>query len=120
MPLPAVIAAVVGTDILSRAFGTAKQIAIETAKWIAFKGLVYLIVFTVVPVLLYNILTGLMFDLLDYGLNYIAGSGFDQSNLVIQFTGIAGWIATQISLPQCLSIFMSAVAVRFVLNAIRL
>ena len=120
MPLPALLASIAGTSMLSNAFGTAKTIAIEAAKWVAFKGLVYLVLFTVIPVLLYNIATRLIFDFMDYGLDYIATSGFDQSGLIIQFTGIGGWIVQTIQLPQCVSIFMSAIAVRFVLNFLKM
>lgn len=106
-------------------FGTfsaskAADVAVEVAKWIAFKGLVYLVLFTVVPVLLYNIFQDFIFDAITWGLQYIGASGFSGAGLTIQLTGFAGYIATVIGLPSMFSMFMTAIAIRFVLHLVRL
>jgi hypothetical protein len=114
MALPLVIGSV-ATSMLG-AFGgwIAKLLSIETIKFLAWRAFILFIVFVCLPLVLYNVGVDLMFDLMEVGMGY-AGD-LNQQSLTIQLTGMAGWMATQLNLPQCFSMYMSAVSVRFAMG----
>jgi hypothetical protein len=92
-------------------------LAVESLKWIATRALVIGSMTLILPVVLYNVFTGIMEEILTIVTNEIQGGGV--SSVMIQITGLAGWIGTQINIAGMLSIFLSAVALRFVLAMIR-
>ena len=100
--------------------GAVVNIMIAVARWVATKALVYLLIFTVIPVVFYNILQDFVFDAIQWGLNYIGASGFAADGLVVQLSGIAGYIAVNLGLPSMFSMIMSAVAIKFVLGFVRM
>lgn len=96
------------------------MIAWDVFKWIVVKAFIGSLVFIILPIVAYNFILGFINDALIFGLNYIDSSGLTDNGLVLNLTGMAGYIATAIGLPSMFSMFMSAVWIRFVLNALRL
>ena len=90
--------------------------AIAAIKFVAWKTFIIGVLYIGIPILIYNILVGLIFDFLDYGMDYIASAEFN--NVIIQFSGMGGWMAQTIMLPQAFSIFMSFLAIRFIMRFI--
>jgi len=96
------------------------QITLEGLKVAAFKLFMGTIIFTVLPVILYNVVIDLVVDFMGWALDYIGASGFAGDGLLIQLTGMGGWLANVLGLPSMFAMLMSAVAIRFVLNIVRL
>jgi hypothetical protein len=93
-----------------------KFLSVETLKFLAWRALIMFIVFIALPVVLYNVLSGLMFDFIEYAMSYVTEQNFQSP--VVQLTGLAGYIASQIQLVQVVSLALSFVAIRFVMRFI--
>lgn len=93
-------------------------ITLEGVKFTAQKVFWLFMVGFVVPVLLYNVAVSLMTSVMELGYTLIGGYTGTGSSLTISLTGMAGWIAQQIYLPQAVSTYLSAVSVRFVISMI--
>jgi len=109
---------VIGGLISIISAGIARLLTIETLKFIATKALIIGAMTLILPVVLYNVFTTLLQEMIDIASTQIGGAGL--SSAVVNLTGLAGWIAIQINLASCLSIFLSAVALKWVLGFIRL
>jgi len=102
---------------VSRPIEWIKEAAAFGIKWIAFRLFIISIVITTLPVGLY------------YGWNFIidvtmewVGSrmaGGELPSMGLQLTGLGAWLADQMQLPACLSILMTAAALRFTLKMVR-
>ena len=90
--------------------------AAALAKFIATKAFLIGLFYIGLPILVYNFLLNFIIEFIDYGMQYIADANV--SELAIQFTGMGGWIANQIMLPQAFAVFMSFLAIRFVMRFI--
>lgn len=108
----AAVIGVVGSSIAKLVGGVAKTISVETMKWVAFRAFMLFILYVALPILLYNIFVGIFLDFIDYAISYVSGQSF--SAMTIELTGMGGWIAQQIQLPQAFSIFMSFLAIKFI------
>jgi hypothetical protein len=92
----------------------AKTLSVETIKFLAMRALIMFTVFVALPVVMYNVGVDLIFSLIEAGMDY-AGT-LDADSLTIQLTGMAGWIAEQIRLPECMSIYMTAISTKFAMG----
>jgi len=90
-----------------------RLLSVETIKFIAWRALVMFLVFIALPVVLYNVFIGMLFDFMDYVMTFISGQGL--SSHTINFTGIGAHIVSQIQLVQAFSVYMSFVAIRFLM-----
>jgi hypothetical protein len=97
--------------------GLAKLLTVETLKFVAFRALIIGSLTLVLPVVLYNVFTRILQETMDICSANIASGGITGG--MVELTGMAGWIAQQINLSGCFSIFLSAVALRFTLSFIR-
>lgn len=109
MPIP-VIGALAGVI----AGSTAKTIAVEVAKFIATRALLYTLFIFILPVVLYNVFTTILEELMELATGQISGEGL--SAVVINIGGMAGWIGSQLELPAAFSLIMSALGLSFVLR----
>lgn len=107
---------VIGTLFGSAIGSIGKLISVETIKFIAWRALIMFLMFVALPVVLYNVFTGLIFDFMDYGMSYITGSGV--SAFTIEITGLGAYIASKIQLVQAVSVYMSFVSIRFLMRFI--
>ena len=94
----------------------AKLFSVETIKFIAWRALIMFLMFVALPVVLYNVLTGMLFDFMDYAMTYLTDQGL--SAYTIEITGIGAYIAGKIQLVQAVSISMSFVGIRFLMRFI--
>lgn len=106
--LGSLLAGVVGS------FG--KLFSVETLKFLAWRAFILFIVFVALPVVFYNVATGLMFDFIQYALDYLSSQGI-QSH-VFQFTSIGAYIAQKIQLVQAFTVFISFLSIRFIMRFI--
>jgi hypothetical protein len=96
--------------------GAGQAISVETLKFIAWRALMMFLVFVALPIVLYNVLTGIVFDFMDFSMSYLTGQGISQ--FTVQLTGMGAYIASKIQLVQAFSVYMSFVAIRFIMRFI--
>jgi hypothetical protein len=105
--------------IISLIGGTGKQIGIEVAKFTAMKALLLFLVFVAAPIVIYNVFGDLMMAFAMYGIGKLAGIDIPSVNALIQLTGMGGWVAEKIQIPEAMSIFMAFVSIRFDINLVK-
>jgi len=82
-------------------------------RWIAFKTVAYALMVVVLPVVLWNVMS----DWTLYLLGYVIGQ-LPPDSFTYQMTGLAGWFAVQLQLPQVITVLVSALATRMMISAI--
>ena len=85
------------------------------------KGLLTFLFITVIGIILYNLAVELLVEFLNFGLAKVAdvtGSIDGSLSPTYQFTGLAGYLATHLMIPQCIAIMVSFVSLRFLLGFI--
>lgn len=103
------------------ATAAAAALTLKAVVFLGLKGLAIFMLFTAVPIMLYNVLSSVITDIMTSMLDYISTlEGVDPGNLIISLSGMGGYIATQIMLPQCFSVFMTFLSLRWVLNIVTL
>lgn len=112
MPIP-LLAPVVATIVGA----IAKTVSVEGLKWIATRGLLVALVGGMLPVVLYNLFNQILLEFITYAASQNPDAG-NLSSVVIQITGLGGWMATQLKLPQAFALVCSAAALRTALNMI--
>lgn len=94
----------------------ARFLTVGVAKYIAVKALLIGLFTLVLPVILYNVFTRILQEIISEATNRIGVSGM--SSVVFTLSGFGAWIGTNIQAPAAFSIIISAVALRFSLNLI--
>ncbi len=93
----------------------AKFLTDSLLKFAAYKLLVFTLLTVTFPIIIKNLLTWL-FGVLTSAVGTIDMG--DMSSVVIQFTGFSAYLAQQLHLVDCISILLTALAIRFALNFI--
>lgn len=85
--------------------------------FLAVKVLLISLVVVVLPIVLNNVI----YKLLSISLDFINAnsSSLVEPSMMLQVSGMLGYLVVNLSIPQCISILLSAVAVRFTLRALR-
>lgn len=94
----------------------ARLITVETAKLIALKAMLLVLAIVVLPLVVENFLVYLIsgaYGVMDAN---VASSGL--APVILQITGMGGWIAEQLRLPESFAVIISGITVRFGINAI--
>jgi len=75
-------------------------------------------VFTVIiGVVLYNLLVTTIQEIMTFSINQISGA--DMGSVTSPtISGFAGWFLAQIKIPECVSVIVSCVTIRFILRKI--
>jgi len=89
----------------------------EGVKWIAFKAVMLVLFMTVLPIVLKNV----FYDLLQTFMSTAASKmgGVSTGSLAahtVQISGMGGWLASVLKLPECFALILSAVALRLTLK----
>ncbi len=108
--MPAAIAAILG------ALG--RHLLDKLSYFLAMKALMIALIITVLPIILKNTFTWLIET--THNAMAQAVSGYQLSAQIIQISGVGAYLAQQFQLPTCLSIIVTALAIRLVLNFIPL
>ena len=93
----------------------AKFLTDSLLKFAAYKLLVFTLLTVTFPIIIKNLMTWL------FGVLTSAVGTIDMGNMtsvVIQFTGFSAYLAQQLHLVDCISILLTALAIRFALNFI--
>ena len=85
--------------------------------FLAVKVLLLALMVTVLPVVLNN----LFYSLIEKSMNFMdSQTGYFESPLVYQASGLMGYLVDSLYLPECLSMLLSALSVRFMLKVMRI
>jgi len=97
----------------------ALEIGAKTILWLAAKALILFLIFTAIPILMFNFGMDFLLTLAQYGVSYVGGvSNLDAQ--VVQITGLGAWIGSHMQVDTALSMILSAVSIRFCLHLMRL
>jgi len=86
------------------------------ARFAAWKTIIWVIVVSVFPVILYNVFSRLISDYIQIIQTYSQGAVGNP--YVIQLTGLAAWLSVQLRLAEAFSVLVSAIMFRFALKMI--
>jgi hypothetical protein len=107
------------TSLTTSVAGTGKQIAIEVIKFAAAKALLLFIVFVAFPIIIYALAGDIIVALAMYGVEKLAGIELGSFQGLVQLTGMGGWIADKIALPDAIALFMAFVSIKFDMKIVR-
>lgn len=114
--MPLLLVQLFGSILTFLGANAARVFTIETIKWLATKGLALFIIYIALPIVLYNVFSGLIIDFMQAGINCVTSNVSGYSPNTIALTGIGGWIASTIGLPSMIAQFLSAVSTRFAIS----
>jgi len=93
-----------------------RVVSIETLKFVAYRAMLLTAFTVILPAVLYKVVGSLFMEMSTYAYSQISSAGMPP--LSLQLTGLAGWMATSMNLEASISVVLSAVSLRFVLNLI--
>lgn len=103
----------------SLAASSVAKITIEGAKFLAWRSFIIFLLGAVFPILAYNIFCYILGNIMEVSLALIQDNTGDiTTNLTLSFTSLAGWVANQIGLAQVISVYLTAISIRFILSLI--
>jgi hypothetical protein len=82
--------------------------------WTALKTVFSTLTITVLPIILTNVFKAIV----DGVLSLITSMIGSVSPLAVSLTGLAGWLASALSVPACFAILFTAIAIKFTLRLI--
>lgn len=85
--------------------------------FVALKALLYALFILVLPIVLKNVLTWFMSQMMTL-INSNIQSGSTLEAFTMQLNGVGAYLGGMLQLPYCLSIILSAIALRITLNFI--
>lgn len=88
--------------------------AVYSILFFGVKALIASVMFVALPLVIYNVFSVILIEIMEFTMSYVSESGV--SDLTVELTGMGGWIANQIMLPQAFGVFMSFVSIRFVMR----
>lgn len=101
---------------VSRIIGIIKSIVWDIAKFAATKVLLIAICVTILPISIYYGWCTIMENVLSNVTTQTTGM---YSGTTIEITGFGAWLGYHLQIGQCLSIFISALSLKFVLSFFR-
>ena len=110
--------AILGIDSLLTYVGSifSKFFSDVMLKFAAFKALAVTFITVTLPIVLKNLINWMMEQVI-----LISNSNLDMDSLhssTMTLTGLAGYLASHLLLPDCIAIIITGIAIRFVLNFI--
>lgn len=91
-------------------------VSIETLKFVAYRAMILTALTIILPAVLYKVIGTLFMEMSTFAYSQISEAGVPP--LSLQLTGLAGWMASSMNLEASISVVLSAVSLRFVLNLI--
>lgn len=88
----------------------ARLLGVGALRFALWKAILWTFVVSVLPTVLYNLLSSLISEYIAMVSNYTTGSG--QTSYVVTLSGLAAWLAVQLKIPESFSLILSAVVFR--------
>jgi len=96
---------------------TERLTAFETAKFLAYKSLLFFLVCIVLPAVLYNLYFIILYSMVNVAGTYATGK---LDSFVLSFSGLGAWMADKVRFSEAFGIFMDALTIRFVFRFLRI
>ncbi|MCM2283357.1 MAG: hypothetical protein NDI81_01150 [Desulfobacula sp.] len=94
-----------------------KDLAINFAKWLAFRGLMIALFTTLIPLAIYAGWKLINEQIFNYVLSH-TGS-VESFGALVELTGLAAWLGDLLRFQECFAVLASAMLFRFVLSFIK-
>jgi hypothetical protein len=94
-----------------------KHFTFEVAKYIALRALIIGVCLAIGPIVLFKGFSMIIQFLLNYTSSYIGGTGLEPA--VVNIVGIGAYLAAKMKIAEGFSVFLSFLAVSFILRVIR-
>ncbi|MEN6461034.1 MAG: hypothetical protein ABFC94_06680 [Syntrophomonas sp.] len=75
------------------------------------------VMMTILAVVLYNLCVTTIQEVFNFAIEQIGQAGIGSVSIP-SITGFAGWFLAQVKLPECLSVMVSAISIKFILRKI--
>lgn len=85
-------------------------------RWIAWKTLILAVVTVTLPIVLKNVITWLYETVITAASSHISTSGL--THAAFEFTGLSGYLAYHLMIPESISVILTALSIRLILNFI--
>ncbi|MGL1931381.1 MAG: hypothetical protein OCC45_06425 [Desulfotalea sp.] len=85
-------------------------------KFIAYKTLFITFFVTVVPVIIKNLVSWFGDEMMNVLVSVTNGWANDLHSLTYQLTGLSGYLANKLLIPDCFTVILTACSIRLVLN----
>lgn len=85
-------------------------------KFTSYKILIFTLLTVTLPVVIKNLMTWFFEQIISVAQNNADFS--ELSSIVVEFSGFAGYLASHLLIPDCVSVLLTAVAIRAMLNFI--
>lgn len=100
---------------ISRAIEWIKNAAADVIKYLALKALLIALIYTLLPIALYK---GWLI-IQEKVLGYLSANVGGFQSTMLQYTGIAGWLADQLRFAECFTVLISGLTARFIFSFFR-
>jgi hypothetical protein len=118
MPLPAI--PIVGGLIAWLGGAIAQKFAVETLKWLAWKALLLGLLTIVLPIVLMNVFDMILEKVMaaaNAKIAEVTAQGLP-APISVQLTGLGGWFASCLKVPQCFALIMGTATYRVALRMV--
>lgn len=79
-----------------------------------------LMITSAIVVLLPVVLWNLIYKFIEWQLNYVESISGSTSSAIVELSGLAGWLAFHLNIPQVISVLLSALVTIFTLRVLRI
>ena len=94
-----------------------KKYGFETAKWVAQRAFLLALALGVGPIVLFKAFSWITQYMMTYASSKVGGA--IGQPIVVELVGVGGWIASELRLPECFSVFLSFCLLNFLLKLVR-
>lgn len=89
-------------------------LASSVAKWLAWKTVVAFLVTTVLGIVLYNVVSEILGELLDWVSTQISAVSYEGiEGAALEFTGLGAWFADRLQIPEQVGVMVSFVSMKW-------
>ena len=92
----------------------ARLIGVGAVRAVVWKVIFYALFVTVLPAVLYNLLSSLIGEMMTLAGSYSSSA----SPLSVSFTGFLGWLAYHFKIPECFAVILSGLTFRVTMSFI--
>lgn len=81
------------------------------------KTLLFTLVTAVMGIIFYNLICEVIQEIMNFAISQMSGQSYGDP-LSPSFSGFVGWCLAQLKIPECVSIIISCVSIKFILRKI--
>ncbi|OFW55156.1 MAG: hypothetical protein A2163_09655 [Actinobacteria bacterium RBG_13_35_12] len=94
----------------------ARFLGVQALRFVAWKAILWFIVVSVFPVVIYNVVSGLLSEAFNMYADQV--EGYSETSILINLTGCLGWLAVHLKIPESFALILSAAMFRIAVSMI--